>query len=101
MLATALTVVLGTAPVTAFAADVDSTVTEAEQTTPQADTTVKEEVAEPVEYLESNTNICPSVALFLSIQACCAAFVIVNLYTVSETFSSITSCGCPSNHGIS
>ena len=47
MLATALTVVLGTAPVTAFAADVDSTVTEAEQTTPQADTTVKEEVAEP------------------------------------------------------
>ena len=37
MLATALTVVLGTAPVTAFAADVDSTVTEAEQTTPQAD----------------------------------------------------------------
>lgn len=30
---------------TAFAADVDSTVTE--QTTPQADTTVKEEVAEP------------------------------------------------------
>lgn len=32
---------------TAFAADVDSTVTEAEQTTPQADTTVKEEVAEP------------------------------------------------------
>lgn len=32
MLATALTVVLGTAPVTAFAADVDSTVTEAEQT---------------------------------------------------------------------
>ena len=36
---------------------------------------------EPVEYLESNTNICPSVALFLSIQACCAAFVIVNLYT--------------------
>ena len=47
MLATALTVVLGTAPVTALAADVDSTVTEAEQTTPQADTTVKEEVAEP------------------------------------------------------
>lgn len=46
MLATALTVVLGTAPVTAFAADVDSTVTEAEQTTPQADTTVKEEVAD-------------------------------------------------------
>ena len=46
MLATALTVVLGTAPVTALAADVDSTVTEAEQTTPQADTTVKEEVAE-------------------------------------------------------
>lgn len=40
MLATALTVVLGTAPVTALAA-------EAEQTTPQADTTVKEEVAEP------------------------------------------------------
>lgn len=37
MLATALTVVLGTAPVTAFAADVDSTVTETEQTTPQAD----------------------------------------------------------------
>ena len=47
MLATALTVVLGIAPVTALAADVDSTVTEAEQTTPQADTTVKEEVAEP------------------------------------------------------
>lgn len=47
MLATALTVVLGTAPVTALAADVDSTVTEAEQTTSQADTTVKEEVAEP------------------------------------------------------
>ena len=38
MLATALTVVLGTAPVTAFAADVDSTVTE-------ADTTVKDEVS--------------------------------------------------------
>ena len=34
MLATALTVVLGTAPVTAFAADVDSTVTE--QTAPEA-----------------------------------------------------------------
>ena len=47
MLATALTVVLGTAPVTAFAADVDSTVTEAEQTTPQADTTVKEDGFEP------------------------------------------------------
>ena len=47
MLATALTVVLGTAPVTAFAAIVDSTVTEAEQTAPEADTTVKEEVAEP------------------------------------------------------
>lgn len=40
MLATALTVVLGTAPVTAFAADVDSTVTE-------ADTTVKDEVSTP------------------------------------------------------
>lgn len=40
MLATALTVVLGTAPVTAFAADVDSTVTE-------ADTTVKDEVSAP------------------------------------------------------
>ena len=37
---------IGDAPVTAFAADVDSTVTEAEQTTPQADTTVKEEVAD-------------------------------------------------------
>ena len=37
MIATALTVVLGTAPVTAFAADADSTVTETEQTTPQAD----------------------------------------------------------------
>ena len=37
MLATALTVVLGTAPVTAFAADVDSTVTEAEQTAPEAE----------------------------------------------------------------
>ena len=37
MLATALTVVLGTAPVTAFAADVDSTVTEAEQTVPEAE----------------------------------------------------------------
>ena len=35
MLATALTVVLGTAPVTAFAADVDSTVTETEQTAPE------------------------------------------------------------------
>ena len=46
MLATALTVVLGTAPVTAFAADVDSTVTEAEQTVPEADTTVKEEIAD-------------------------------------------------------
>ena len=45
MLATALTVVLGTAPVTAFAADVDSTVTEAEQTAPEADTTVKDEVS--------------------------------------------------------
>ena len=45
MLATALTVVLGTAPVTAFAADVDSTVTEAEQTVPEADTTVKDEVS--------------------------------------------------------
>ena len=32
---------------TALAADADSTVTEAEQTTPQADTTVKEEVAKP------------------------------------------------------
>ena len=42
MLATALTVVLGTAPVTAFAADVDSTVTEAEQTAP-----VKDEVSTP------------------------------------------------------
>lgn len=47
MLATALTVVLGTAPVTAFAADVDSTVTEAEQTAPEADTTVKDEVSTP------------------------------------------------------
>lgn len=47
MLATALTVVLGTAPVTAFAADVDSTVTEAEQTAPEADTTVKDEVSAP------------------------------------------------------
>ena len=47
MLATALTVVLGTAPVTAFAADVDSTVTEAEQTVPEADTTVKDEVSTP------------------------------------------------------
>ena len=47
MIATALTVVLGTAPVTAFAADVDSTVTEAEQTAPEADTTVKEEVSTP------------------------------------------------------
>ena len=47
MLATALTVVLGTAPVTAFAADVDSTVTEAEQTAPEADTTVKDEVPTP------------------------------------------------------
>lgn len=47
MLATALTVVLGTAPVTAFAADVDSTVTEAEQTVPEADTTVKDEVSAP------------------------------------------------------
>ena len=37
MLATALTVVLGTAPVTAFAADVDSTVTETEQTVPEAE----------------------------------------------------------------
>ena len=37
MLATALTVVLGTAPVTAFAADVDSTVTE--QTAPEATAT--------------------------------------------------------------
>lgn len=46
MIATALTVVLGTAPVTAFAADVDSTVTEAEQTVPEADTTVKEEIAD-------------------------------------------------------
>ena len=45
MLATALTVVLGTAPVTAFAADVDSTVTETEQTVPEADTTVKDEVS--------------------------------------------------------
>ena len=35
MLATALTVVLGTAPVTEFAADVDSTVTETEQTAPE------------------------------------------------------------------
>jgi hypothetical protein len=47
MLATALTVVLGTAPVTAFAADVDSTVTETEQTVPEADTTVKDEVSTP------------------------------------------------------
>ena len=47
MLATARTVVLGTAPVTAFAADVDSTVTEAEQTAPEADTTVKDEVSTP------------------------------------------------------
>lgn len=47
MLATALTVVLGTAPVTALAADVDSTVTEAEQTAPEADTTVKDEVSTP------------------------------------------------------
>ena len=47
MLATALTVVLGTAPVTAFAADVDSTVTETEQTAPEADTTVKDEVSTP------------------------------------------------------
>lgn len=47
MLATALTVVLGTAPVTAFAADVDSTVTEPEQTAPEADTTVKDEVSTP------------------------------------------------------
>ena len=47
MLATALTVVLGTAPVTAFAADVDSTVTETEQTVPEVDTTVKDEVSTP------------------------------------------------------
>ena len=48
MLATALTVVLGTAPVTAFAADVDSTVTEQtapEVTAPEVDATVKDEVS--------------------------------------------------------
>ena len=47
MLATALTVVLGTAPVTAFAADVDSTVTEAEQTAPESDIVPETEVSAP------------------------------------------------------
>ena len=47
MLATALTVVLGTAPVTAFAADVDSTVTEAEQTVPESDIVPETEVSAP------------------------------------------------------
>ena len=47
MLATALTVVLGTAPVTAFAADVDSTVTETEQTVPEAGIVPETEVSTP------------------------------------------------------
>lgn len=55
MIATALTVVLGTAPVTAFAADADSTVTETEQTTPETEVSKPETKAVTVDVTTSST----------------------------------------------